>query len=65
MSEKDEGRENETFNDFSFFCYSEKNTDYDFAGRNFLRLLCWEMDILKRLPWELEHKVFGESYPLY
>ena len=27
-------------------------TDYDFAGRNFLRLLCWEMDILKRLPGE-------------
>ena len=26
-----------------------KKSDYDFAGRNFLRLLCWEMDILKRL----------------
>ena len=30
----------------------EKRTDYDFAVRNVLRLLCWEMDILKRLPGE-------------
>ena len=29
-----------------------KKTDYDFAGRNSLRLICWEMDILKRLPGE-------------
>ena len=30
---------------------------YDFAGRNFLRLICWEMDILKRLPGECETPV--------
>ena len=30
----------------------KKNTDYDFAGRTFLRLLYWEMDIPKRLPEE-------------
>ena len=45
--------------------------------RNFLKLLCWEMDILKRLPggvWdtcmyasnvENVEKKFWESYPLY
>ena len=44
----------------SFFSYSLhmsltagwEKTDYDFVGRNFLRLLCWEMNILKRLPGE-------------
>ena len=57
----------------SFFCCSGKKSDYNFAGRTFLRLLCWEMDILKRLSgecgtavcmpatWKMLKKGFGEK----